>query len=104
MTVALPGLFSYPFLLFCHCLCMYVLVKLLVWIARSANLFGKLSISLSACFDCGVFALSGSFFPFDVLQRKLLGNCIDSFNTLISPILRDCFAIAFYRSYYLTSF
>ena len=30
------------------------------------------------CFDCGAVASSASFFSFGVLERKVLGNCIDS--------------------------
>ena len=29
------------------------------------------------CFDCGVVALSAPFFPFGVLERNVLGTCID---------------------------
>ena len=28
------------------------------------------------CIDCGVVTLSASFFPFGVLELKVLGNCI----------------------------
>ena len=30
------------------------------------------------CFDCGAITLSASFFHSGVLERKVLGNCIDS--------------------------
>ena len=56
VIVALPGLFSY--LLFCDC--------------------GTPWTFLLPYFDCGAVTLSASFFPFGVLERNMLGNCIDS--------------------------
>ena len=64
------------------CLCMYVLVKFLFWIAVWP-ICGKETVLLAfclLCFDYGAVALSASFFffPFGVLERKVVGNCIDS--------------------------
>ena len=43
-------------------------------------LFLEETVILAFClqyFDCGAVTVSASFFPFGVLERKLLGNCID---------------------------
>ena len=63
------------------CLCMFVFVQSLFWIAVW-SLFGKkLLFWHSACNDdCAAVTLSASFFPFGVLERKVLGNCIDSWS------------------------
>ena len=31
-------------------------------------------------FDCGAVTLSAFFFPFGVLERKMLGNCVESWS------------------------
>ena len=41
-----------------------------------------LAFCLSECFDCGVVTLNASFFLFGVLERKVLGNCTDSYSLL----------------------
>ena len=42
-------------------------------------LWHSLNFSLTF-FDCGAAAFSASFFPFGVLERKVIGNCIDSWS------------------------
>ena len=54
------------------CLCMYVLVKVLCWIAVWP-IFGKEIVLLAfclLCFDCDAVALSASVFPFGVLDGR----------------------------------
>ena len=59
---------------------MYVWVNVLFQIAVWP-LFWEETVLLAFCllrFDCGAVTLSAPFFPFGVLERKVLGNCIDS--------------------------
>ena len=54
------------------CLCMYVLVKFLVWIAVQP-IFGAETVLMAfwlKCFYCGAVALNASFFPFGVLDGR----------------------------------
>ena len=48
-------------------------------------------------FDCGAVTLSASFFPFGVLERKVLGSCID-FRSLPSFLFIYCIFILFIMS------
>ena len=44
-------------------------------------IFREETVLLAFClssFECGAVTLSASFFPFGILERKVLGNCIDS--------------------------
>ena len=63
------------------CLCMYVLVIFYLIILDSRLVNYRKETVLSAfcllCFDCGAVALSVSFFYFGVLERKMLGYCIN---------------------------
>ena len=63
---------------------MYVLVKFLFLDSRLAILgvgAGNCPFGFAlAVFYCGAVTLSASFFPFGVLERKVLGNCIDSWS------------------------
>ena len=55
------------------CLCMYVLVKVLFWIAVW-HFFGKetvLSVFCLMCVYCGADALSASFFAISVLEKRI---------------------------------
>ena len=57
------------------CFCMYVLVNVLFWIAVRPFFGKKLSSWLSTCsfcFYCSAVTLSASFFPFWVLERKVI--------------------------------
>ena len=56
---------------------MYVLVKVLFWIAVWPSLGKTLFGFCLYCLDCEAVALSASF-PFGALKQKVLGNCIDS--------------------------
>ena len=63
----------------CHCMSLHVclgaifiLDSLLVFLGRNCPLPFCLQ-----CFDCDAVTLSASF-PFGVLEREVLGNCIDS--------------------------
>ena len=54
-------------------------MKCLFWIAVWP-IFGKKTVLLAFClycFDCGAVALSAFFFPFGVLEEKVLGICTD---------------------------
>ena len=56
--------------LLCHCV--YVLV-ICFYFAVLGKKLSFLAFCLQ-CFDCGAVALSASFFPFGVLDQKLLSN------------------------------
>ena len=49
--------------------------RLAIFVGEESVLFCFLLVNL---FYCGAVTLSTSFFSFDVLERKVLGNCIDS--------------------------
>ena len=66
----------------CHCsMSLHVCLGEIFILDSRLAIFLEETVLLAFClqwFYCGAVTLSASFFPFNVLERKVLGNCTDS--------------------------
>ena len=65
----------------CHCMYLHVCLGAIFILDSRFAIFFEETVLLAFCLqcsDCSAVTLSASFFPFGVLERKVLGICIDS--------------------------
>ena len=63
----------------CHCVSLHACLGEIFILDSRLAIFREETVLLAfclQCFDCGAITVSASFFPFGVLELKVLGNCI----------------------------